>query len=57
MTTSWLIDTNILIYSFDETQGLHSSSYSLLEHAFSGKLSASIAQQNLLEFFAVVTNP
>jgi predicted nucleic acid-binding protein len=57
MTTPWLIDTNILIYSYDETQELHSSSYAFLEHAFSGHISASIAQQNLLEFLAVVTNP
>jgi len=57
MTTPWLIDTNILIYSYDETQELHSSSYAFLEHPFSGHISASIAQQNLLEFLAVVTNP
>ena len=57
MSIPWLIDTNILIYSYDETQKLHSSSYAFLEHAFSGHLSASIAHQNLLEFLAVVTNP
>jgi predicted nucleic acid-binding protein len=34
----WPIDTNILIYSYDETQELHSSSYAFLEHAFSGHL-------------------
>jgi predicted nucleic acid-binding protein len=53
----WLIDTNILIYSYDETQELHSSSYTFLEHVFSGHLPASIAHQNLLEFLAVVSNP
>jgi predicted nucleic acid-binding protein len=57
MTMPWLIDTNILIYSYDETQELHSSSYAFLEHAFSGHLPASIAHQNLLEFLAVVSNP
>ena len=57
MTTPWLIDTNVLIYSYDETQDLHSSSYTFLEHAFSGHISGSIAHQNLLEFLAVVTNP
>lgn len=57
MTMPWLIDTNILIYSYDETQGLHSSSYTFLEHVFSGHLPASIAHQNLLEFLAVVSNP
>lgn len=57
MTTPWLIDTNVLIYSYDETQDLHSSSYAFLLNAFGGKISASIAHQNLLEFLAVVTNP
>jgi len=53
----WLIDTNILIYSYDETQKLHPFSYTFLEHVFSGHLPASIAHQNLLEFLAVATNP
>ncbi len=57
MTTPWLIDTNVLIYSYDETQDLHSSSYTFLENAFFGLISASITHQNLLEFLAVVTNP
>lgn len=57
MTTPWLIDTNILIYSYDETQELHPFSYTFLEHAFSGHISALIAHQNLLEFLAVATNP
>ena len=57
MTTPWLIDTNVLIYSYDETQDLHSSSYTFLENAFFGFISASIAHQNILEFLAVVTNP
>jgi len=57
MTIPWLIDTNILIYAYDETQELHPSSYAFLEHAFSRHISASIAHQNLLEFLAVATNP
>jgi len=57
MTTPWLIDTNVLIYSYDETQNLHSSSYAFIENAFKGLISALIAHQNLLEFLAVVTNP
>jgi predicted nucleic acid-binding protein len=57
MTTPWLIDTNILIYSFDETQDLHPFSYAFLELAFSGRITAYVAHQNLLEFLAVATNP
>jgi len=57
MTTSWLIDTNVLIYSYDQTQKLHPLSYSFLEYAIAGELRASISHQNLLEFLAVVTNP
>ena len=57
MMTPWLIDTNILIYSYDETQELHPSSYAFLEHVFSGHISASVTHQNLLEFLSVATNP
>lgn len=57
MTTPWLIDTNILIYSYDETQDLHPSSYPFLELVFSGHILAAVTYQNLLEFLAVVTNP
>jgi len=57
MMTPWLIDTNILIYSYDQTQDLHPFSYTFLELAFSGHILASVAHQNLLEFLAVATNP
>lgn len=57
MMTPWLIDTNILIYSYDQTQDLHPFSYAFLELAFSGHILASVAHQNLLEFLAVATNP
>jgi len=56
MTTSWLIDTNVLIYSYDQTQKLHPPSYSLLEYAMAAKIQACISHQNLLEFLAVVIN-
>ena len=56
MTTSWLIDTNVLIYSYDQTQRLHSTSFSLLELAIDGRVQACVAHQNLLEFIAVATN-
>ena len=57
MKKSWLIDSNVLVYSYDKTVKQHDLSYSLVEKAMSGKISACLAQQNLLEFIAVVTNP
>jgi len=56
MITSWLIDTNVLIYSYDQTQKLHSLSYKLLEYAIARKIQACISDQILLEFLAVVIN-
>ncbi len=57
MMKSWLLDTNVLIYSYDETQPHHPDSHSLLRHAIVGDIPVVVAQQNLLEFLAVVTNP
>jgi len=57
MMNSWLIDTNVLIYAFDQNNDFHSSSYDLLTYSIAGEISCFIAQQNLLEFWAVVTNP
>ena len=54
---SWLIDTNVLIYSYDQTQKLHPLSYALIENAIAGSVQVTLTQQNLLEFLAVVTNP
>ncbi len=36
MTTLWLIDTNVLVYSFDQLSPHHQVSYQLLEHAIAG---------------------
>jgi predicted nucleic acid-binding protein len=67
MTTSWLIDSNVLVYAFfhksEEEEGqepatilrLHSRRLMML--AAEGKLTGAVAQQNLLEFLAIVTNP
>ena len=56
MTTSWLIDTNVLIYSYDQSCQFHESSYKILENSISGELTVCISHQNLLEFLAVVTS-
>jgi len=57
MKKSWLIDSNVLVYSYDETVKQHDLSYYIVEKAMSGEISACLAQQNLLEFISVVTNP
>ena len=45
-----------LSLSYDEMEEQHNLSYALVERAMAGELSACVAQQNLLEFIAVVTS-
>jgi predicted nucleic acid-binding protein len=56
MTRYWLIDSNVLVAAFNEGEEQHSNSKALLELAATGKLHACVAQQNILEFMATVTN-
>jgi predicted nucleic acid-binding protein len=66
MATSWLIDSNVLVYAFFHKPGeegrrepetrLRLDSRRIMTLAAEGRLSSSIAQQNLLEFLAVVTS-
>lgn len=57
MMKPWLIDTNVLIYSYDQTHEMHLPSYRLIEYSIGGEIPGVITHQNLLEFLAVVTNP
>jgi predicted nucleic acid-binding protein len=67
MTTSWLIDSNVLVYAYFHKPGeqgrqeldtrLRMDSRALMTLAAQGRLTAVVAQQNLLEFLAVVTSP
>jgi predicted nucleic acid-binding protein len=67
MAISWLIDSNVLVYAFfhkpDEEGGqepeakLRFDSRTVITLAAEGKLSSCVAQQNLLEFLAIVTSP
>ena len=54
---SFLIDSNVLISSYDETEEQHERSYALVEKAMNREVEAAVAHQNLLEYLAVVTNP
>ena len=52
----FLIDSNVLISSYDITEQQHKHSYLLLQQAMSGRVKAALAHQNLLEYLAVVTD-
>jgi len=54
---SFLIDSNVLISSYDETEKQHKDSYSVVERAMNKETDGVLAHQNLLEYLAVVTDP
>ena len=54
---SFLIDSNVLISSYDETERQHKDSYFVMEKAMNGEVPAVLSHQNLLEYLAVVTDP
>lgn len=52
MTTfsgKWVIDSNLLVYFLDQDSPFYSSTKDLFSYILSGKISATIAQQNILE--------
>ena len=51
------VDTNVLIYAVAEDDPHHTASRRLVEAVAAGLLSACVFPQNLLEFYAVTTNP
>jgi len=51
-----LIDTNVLVYSIQEDVPQHEASRRLIEAAVAGNPLACVFPQNLLEFFAVITD-
>ncbi len=53
---SFLIDSNVLISSYDQTEEQHECSYALVECAMNRDVEAVVAQQNFLEYLAVVTD-
>jgi predicted nucleic acid-binding protein len=52
-----LIDTNILVYAIQEDAPQHEASRRLVEAAQAGNPLACVFPQNLIEFFAVITDP
>ncbi|MEX0974750.1 MAG: type II toxin-antitoxin system VapC family toxin [Bacillota bacterium] len=51
------IDTNVLVYAVSEQDPHHGPSRNLIDGVAAGRVSACIFPQNLLEFYAVATNP
>lgn len=56
MATTYLIDTNILVYAYNEDSNFHEKALKLLENALNKNIYAVIADKNLFEFFAVITD-
>lgn len=52
-----LLDTNILVFAHNKKSPYYSHANQLVKDAFQLKFQACIAQQNLLEFFSVITDP
>lgn len=57
MSEPILFDTNILVYAHNLDSPYHLKAISLVRAAIEGVLEAVLAQQNLLEFYAVITDP
>jgi predicted nucleic acid-binding protein len=56
-TSSSLLDTNVLLYSFDTTSKHYEACRSLREKGIRDSAGFCLAPQVLFEFYAVVTNP
>ena len=51
-----LLDTNVLVYAHNQDSPFHSKSLSLVKGAIEGQFSGILAQQNLVEFYSVITD-
>lgn len=52
----YILDTNILIHAHNIDSQYHQKASEIQEKALKGEIKVVIAQQNLLEFFAIVTD-
>lgn len=57
MSEPILFDTNILVYAHNLDSPYHLKAISLVRAAIEGVLRAVLAQQNLLEFYSIITDP
>lgn len=51
-----LLDTNVLVYAHNQDSPFHSKSLSLVKRAIEGQFKGILAQQNLAEFYSVITD-
>jgi predicted nucleic acid-binding protein len=56
METTYLIDTNILVYAYNEDVEFHEEALRILENALNKTINAAIADKSLFEFFAIITD-
>jgi len=54
--TANLIDTNILVYANNKDSEFHSICKTIIEKAVRGEIKATIAIQNLIELYAIITD-
>ena len=57
MSEPILFDTNILVYAHNLDSPYHLKAISLVQAAVEGMFEAVLAQQNLLEFYSIITDP
>lgn len=56
MTTTFLIDTNILVYAYNSSSKFHEISLDIIEKALNNEIEAVVADKNLFEFYAIITD-
>lgn len=52
----YLLDTNILVYAYNQASPFHKKAKEIVLEAVEGKIEGVLAQQNLIEFCSVFTN-
>ncbi len=56
METTYLIDSNILVYAYNEDVEFHEKALEILENALNKRIDTVISDKNLYEFFAIITD-
>ena len=54
---TYLIDTNIIIYAYNQDSELHKQAAGILHDALNKEMNAFIADKSLYEFYAIITDP
>lgn len=51
-----LIDSNVLVYAHNVDASLHKKAVNLVREVLEGKVEGVLAQQNLIEFYSIITD-